>query len=84
MILNTEFIVPLVEDIKLKGVVFFDYGRAFDKDEEIELNELRKTAGVGLRWMSPLGPIRLEWGFNLYPEDDENNDKIEFSLGGFF
>jgi outer membrane protein insertion porin family len=34
--------------------------------------------------MSPLGPIRLEWGFNLDPEDDENNDKIEFSLGGFF
>ncbi len=84
MILNTEFIVPIVEDIRLKGVVFFDYGRAFDKDESIELKDLRKTAGIGLRWMSPLGPIRLEWGFNLYPEDDENNDKIEFSLGGFF
>lgn len=84
MILNTEYVFPLIDDIKLKGVVFFDYGRAFDKDEKFSISELRETAGLGVRWISPFGPLRLEWGYNLDPRDDENTSKLEFSIGGFF
>ncbi|MBI4679833.1 MAG: BamA/TamA family outer membrane protein, partial [Nitrospirae bacterium] len=42
------------------------------------------TTGVGLRWMSPFGPIRLEWGFNISPRKDESRSKIEFAMGGLF
>ena len=84
MILNTELIFPLVEDIKLKGLVFFDYGGAFDEDDKFGISDMRRTAGFGFRWLSPFGPLRLEWGFNLEPKDDENSNKIEFSMGGVF
>jgi len=83
-ILNTELIFPLMEDIKLKGVLFFDYGGAFDEDDDIGLSDMRRTAGFGVRWLSPFGPLRLEWGFNLEPKLDENDNKIEFSMGGVF
>jgi len=84
MILNVEYIFPLVEDIKLKGVTFFDYGSTFDKDDKFSLSDLRKTAGFGFRWLSPFGPLRLEWGFNLDPKEDESANKLEFSIGGMF
>ncbi|MDH4027300.1 MAG: outer membrane protein assembly factor BamA [Nitrospirota bacterium] len=82
LLFNAEYIIPLVKDIRLKGVLFYDYGAAFE--DAISFNDMRRTAGAGIRWISPLGPIRLEWGFNLDPRKDESNDKIEFSLGGFF
>ncbi|HDH05236.1 MAG TPA: outer membrane protein assembly factor BamA [Nitrospirae bacterium] len=84
LIFNAEYIFPMIDDIKLKGVLFFDYGGAFDKDHTLSYGNMRRTAGAGVRWLSPFGPIRLEWGFNIYPREGENNDKFEFSLGGFF
>ncbi len=84
LILNTELIFPLIEDIKLKGVIFFDYGGSFDKDDRFGVSELRKTAGFGFRWLSPFGPLRLEWGYNISPQEDESDSKIEFSMGGVF
>lgn len=84
LIFNTEFIFPIEKEIKLKGVVFFDAGRAFDDNEDISFADLRLTSGAGFRWMSPFGPIRLEWGYNLDRQFDEGSSKIEFSMGSLF
>lgn len=84
LIFNTEFIFPIEKEIRLKGVIFFDAGRAFDDDEPISFADLRPTAGAGFRWMSPFGPIRLEWGYNLDRQYDEGSNKIEFSMGSLF
>lgn len=84
MILNTELIFPLIKEINLKGVVFFDYGGAFDEEQSFSFNDIRQTTGFGVRWMSPFGPIRLEWGYNIDPKEDENDSKLEFSIGGVF
>ncbi len=84
LIFNFELVFPIVKDIRLKGVVFFDYGGAFDDNHQLSGTTMRQTAGAGVRWISPFGPIRLEWGFNLDPLDDEGEDKLEFSLGGVF
>jgi outer membrane protein insertion porin family len=84
LIFNTEYIFPIEKTIRLKGVIFFDAGKAFDDGEPIDITSLRTTTGFGLRWISPFGPIRLEWGFNLDPEPDEGRSKIEFALGGLF
>jgi outer membrane protein insertion porin family len=84
LIFNTEYIFPIEKAIRLKGVIFFDAGKAFDDGEPIDITSLRTTTGFGLRWISPFGPIRLEWGFNLDPEPDEGRSKIEFTLGGLF
>ncbi|MDZ4383230.1 MAG: BamA/TamA family outer membrane protein, partial [Thermodesulfovibrionia bacterium] len=84
LIFNTEYVFPIEKDIKLKGVVFFDAGKAFNNNETVSIASLRTTTGVGLRWMSPFGPIRLEWGFNISPKKDESRSKIEFAMGGLF
>jgi len=81
-IFNAEYIFPIVKDIRLKGLVFFDAGSSFDDFEDI--TSPRTTAGFGLRWMSPFGPIRLEWGWNIDRKEDESSNKIEFAVGGIF
>lgn len=81
LIFNFEYIFPVIPEAKLKGVLFFDAGSAFDEGDPITL---RKTAGLGIRWISPVGPLRLEWGYNLYPKPDERRSKFEFTFGTFF
>jgi outer membrane protein insertion porin family len=80
VILNTDFVFPLIPSINLKGVVFSDVGSAYDNKFE----ELRYTAGAGVRWISPVGPIRIEWGYNIDPKPDEAGSRVEFALGTFF
>jgi outer membrane protein insertion porin family len=86
LIFNFEYIFPILKDLKIDGVVFFDFGSAFDKDENYPLNleNMRESVGAGLRWVSPFGPIRIEWGYSLDPIEGEKGDRIEFSMGGFF
>lgn len=84
IIFNLEYIFPLIRDIKLKGVIFYDAGRAYDNDESINLSDLRSSVGGGFRWISPIGPLRLEWGYNLKPEPGEKRSLWEFTIGTFF
>lgn len=81
---NAEYIFPLIDEAKLKGVVFFDAGNAWGDGEGYFSTVLRTGAGVGIRWFSPMGPLRLEYGWNLRPEKGEDRSKWEFSIGGFF
>jgi len=82
LIFNTEFIFPILTEIKLKGVVFFDAGNSYDDFDEF--GTLRYTTGTGIRWISPIGPIRIEWGYNLDQKPDESSNKFEFAFGSFF
>ncbi len=81
---NFEYIFPLVQKFGLKGLVFFDAGNVFSKDQTMDLGNLRKSAGVGIRWYSPIGPLRLEWGWNLEPKPGEDQSNWEFTIGSFF
>jgi outer membrane protein insertion porin family len=83
--LNLEYIFPLVKKAGLVGVVFYDTGNVYGKDESVDLGNLRHSTGGGFRWYSPLGPIRLEYGHILDREDtDENSGQWEFSMGAAF
>jgi outer membrane protein insertion porin family len=84
VILNNEIIFPLVQTIGLKGVVFVDAGNAYGADETISLDNTRFSAGAGLRWLSPVGPLRIELGepFNTKPHDQKS--LLLFSFGGPF
>ncbi|HBG92974.1 MAG TPA: outer membrane protein assembly factor BamA [Nitrospiraceae bacterium] len=82
LIFNTEYIFPLVSELKLKGVTFFDAGRAFDSFKDF--GDFKYGAGIGFRWFSPIGPIRLEWGHNLNPKTGESKSKWEFTFGTAF
>jgi outer membrane protein insertion porin family len=82
LIFNIEYIFPLVSDIRLKGVAFIDAGNAYDKMHDF--GKLRYTTGLGVRWISPMGPIRLEWGYNLDKKPGEESSRFEFAFGTFF
>ncbi len=84
LIFNAEYIFPILSELKLKGVVFADAGNAYDSDQPINPGKLRYTAGGGIRWISPMGPIRVEWGYNLKKQEGESSNKIEFTFGSFF
>ena len=81
--LTAEIEVPIVQSMGLRGVVFFDAGNAFAEDEFINPANFRTSAGFGIRWWSPMGPLRFEWGFPLKPHKDEKNVVFEFTMGGF-
>ncbi len=48
------------------------------------LGYLRASTGFGIRWFSPLGPLRFEWGFPLKPLPYEESYVFEFTIGNFF
>lgn len=80
---NFEYQFPLVREAGIKGVLFYDAGNAWEEDRDF-FSDMRHSAGAGIRWFSPLGPLRLEWGYNLKPRDGERRSDLEFSIGTAF
>lgn len=82
---NFEIIVPLLQDAGVVGLVFYDTGNVYAAEDNLDLSSLRKSVGYGFRWYSPMGPMRLEYGYILDPLPGENQDgRWEFSMGGAF
>ncbi|PID39224.1 MAG: outer membrane protein assembly factor BamA [Proteobacteria bacterium] len=84
---NLEFIYPIFEELGISAVVFYDTGNVYTKDASIDLGNLRQAAGYGIRWYSPIGPIRIEGGHILDPVEEYGEDSgvnWEFSMGGAF
>ena len=84
---NFELVFPLLKDLGVQGVVFFDTGRIYETASDIDFNlgDLRKSAGGGIRWLSPMGPLDIEYGFILDPkETDHGPGNFEFSMGSSF
>ncbi|MDL2328221.1 outer membrane protein assembly factor BamA [Desulfosarcina sp. OttesenSCG-928-A07] len=81
---NFELTYPIVKDLGIVGVIFYDTGNVYE-DKTVDLTDLRQSAGYGIRWYSPVGPIRIEAGHILDPKDDESSSpKWEFSMGTAF
>ncbi len=84
---NFELVFPLLKDLGVHGVVFFDTGRIYKTEDDIDFNvsDLRKSAGGGIRWLSPMGPLDIEYGYILDPEDtDHGPGNFEFSMTSSF
>ncbi len=80
--LNTEYRFPLYKKLGLQGTLFFDAGNVYGTDQIPPT--LRTSAGLGIRWFSPMGPLRVEWGYNLNPKPWEKHSVWEFTMGGSF
>jgi outer membrane protein insertion porin family len=81
---NAEVIVPLAPEQGFNLVVFFDTGNAWDQGESMKISDFRESAGLGIRWMSPIGPFRLEWGYILDRKESEPKSDWAFMIGNFF
>ena len=80
---NAEVIFPLLEDINLVGVIFYDMGDTYLKDEDILWDDLYSSYGGGFRWYSPMGPIRIEYG-KILNGNEYSGGRWEFSMGAAF
>ena len=84
VIFNAEITIPLIKEAGLKGVLFYDAGNA-DDGVRNTLSVLRTSYGFGIRWFSPMGPLRLEYGIPLNKREGiDSKGRLEFSIGTFF
>ena len=77
---------------KVGGVVFLDYGNVWSDSFGIDLGDLRYAAGPGLRYLTPIGPLRIDFAWQLTPTEalrvngelQERPWRIHFSIGQAF
>jgi outer membrane protein insertion porin family len=80
---NLEFQFRVFNNIMVVG--FLDTGAVTNGINEVNSTTLRHSAGPGIRYLTPVGPIRLDWGFVLDPEPtDDRTNRVHFSFGYFF
>ncbi len=77
-VMNLEYRFPVVSSFG--AVVFFDYGSAFELVQDMSLSGMRETAGLGIRYHTPIGPLTLDWGYKL----DRRFEPIRESPSEFF
>jgi len=63
---------------------FLDSGNVYPLVRDLELGDLRYSAGLGLRYRTPLGPIRVDWGYKLNRRPGEKPWRFHFTIGNAF
>lgn len=81
---NVELIYPILKEAGFVTLIFFDTGDVYSASEDIDLGNLRESAGFGFRWYSPMGPLRIEYGRILDAREGEDTGRWEFSVGQAF
>ncbi|MDA0814458.1 MAG: BamA/TamA family outer membrane protein, partial [Verrucomicrobia bacterium] len=81
-IFNAEASVPVWKGLRFAG--FADSGNLLSAHEDISLDDMHHAAGVGLRYDLPIGPIRLDYGWNLNRQEDEPEGAFHFGIGMSF
>ena len=87
LLFSVDYVFPILPSAGLRGVIFYDVGNAFNDGEKLTLNpsDLRNDVGAGVRWLSPLGPLRLEVGIPIGERlPDEDSFEVQFTIGSLF
>ena len=87
LVLNAEFMMPFPgagNDKTLRLYGFTDVGRAFDDSEKLSLSELRVSAGIGLSWISPMGPLRFSYATPIRQQTGDKIQRLQFQIGTSF
>jgi outer membrane protein insertion porin family len=79
-----ECLFPLLQSLNLNGVVFVDAGNTWNAAVRPLPDDVKAGAGVGIRWVSPMGPIRIEYGWKLAPKRGEAPGAFAFAMGDLF
>ena len=84
---NTEFLLPFPgagNDRSLRLYGFFDMGNVYGEYEKIDMAQLRSAYGVGLSWVSPMGPLRFAWARPLRSFPGDRIQQLQFQIGTSF
>jgi len=82
LVLNEEIRVRLPKSFGM--VLFFDHGNVWLSRRQIDPSDIKSSVGIGLRYNTPIGPFRLDWGYKLNREVSEDPWAIHFTLGHAF
>lgn len=84
---NTEVLSPLPgggNDRTLRWYGFFDVGSIFGEGEAIQFGSMRSSYGVGISWISPVGPLRLAYARPITQFDGDKIQSLQFQIGTSF
>jgi outer membrane protein insertion porin family len=84
---NAELYIPVPgtgNDKSLRFFAFTDAGNVWREDERLTSADLRISAGVGLSWLSPMGPLRLSWGKPVRSQPTDRIQNFQFQIGTGF
>ena len=79
---NIEYTIPLPFNIRVAG--FVDVGNVYGFGTKFDPADLRSDAGGGVRWLSPFGPIRVDYGVKIDRRKGEDFGAFQFSVGSPF
>ncbi len=85
--LNTEFLMPFPgagNDRTLRLYGFYDMGNVYGEHDKVQLNQLRSSYGVGLSWVSPMGPLRFAWARPVRTFTGDRIQRLQFQIGTSF
>ena len=71
-------------DRYFEAAVFSDVGNVYPLVSDLDFRDLRYTAGVGLRYKSALGPLRVDWGYKLDRRPGESAYHVHLTIGHAF
>lgn len=86
-VINAEFIAPFPgagNDRTLRWFGFVDVGNIFGEKEKFEFSQMRASAGIGLSWISPIGPLRFAYATPIRKFDGDEIQKFQFQIGTSF
>nr|WP_124082020.1 outer membrane protein assembly factor BamA [Pigmentiphaga humi] len=87
VIANAELLLPFPgtqQDRTLRWFLFTDAGNVYADDENINLGQLRYSAGIGLSWQSPIGPLKISFGKALNAKSNDRTQSFQFQIGTGF
>ena len=85
--LNAEVIAPFPgagNDKTLRIFAFTDVGNVFGEDQKLTVSDLRASVGVGLSWISPIGPLRIAFANPVRKQAGDRIQKLQFQIGTSF
>jgi len=85
---NAELFFPLpgakATDTSVRLSVFFDAGEIYDEGTQPQFESFRYSTGVGVAWNSPVGPIKLSYGYPLNKKPGDRIQRLQFQVGTVF
>jgi outer membrane protein insertion porin family len=85
--LNAEALFPMPgggKDRTLRLYAFADASGLYGDDESIQLGDMRSSVGVGISWISPVGPLRLSFAKPIRSFDGDRIQALQFQIGSSF
>jgi outer membrane protein insertion porin family len=85
--LNSELYVPVPgagNDRTLRVFGYFDIGNVWGESEKITADSLRASTGIGLSWISPVGPLKLSYGTPIRKRPNDRIERLQFQIGTAF